>query len=173
MPDGLLAIAALRVAFDFSMIFQQAANQFRHFFVTFGFTDLKNKVRFMVAVASGLTGCMLLFSLTDLADLIWNTSMGLSTELTDLAIDVTLIMCLMPAIIIYRNYYHGRLMTERKTSGMAYASIIRVIGIYAAAQTLFYLQWLNHITAAFVLILGFVIEAYFARRAAHLVDTGS
>ena len=173
MPDGLLAIAALRVAFDFSMIFQQAANQFRHFFITFGFTDLKNKVRFMVAVASGLTGCMLLFSLTDLADLIWNTSMGLSTELTDLAIDVTLIMCLMPAIIIYRNYYHGRLMTERRTSGMAYASIIRVIGIYAAAQTLFYLQWLNHITAAFVLILGFVIEAYFARRAAHLVDTGS
>ena len=30
-PDGLLTIAALRVAFDFSMIFQQAANQFRHF----------------------------------------------------------------------------------------------------------------------------------------------
>ena len=40
--------------------------------------------------------------------------MGLSTELTDLAIDVTLLMCLMPAIIIYRNYYHGRLMMERK-----------------------------------------------------------
>ena len=99
--------------------------------------------------------------------------MGLSTELTDLAIDVTLIMCLMPAIIIYRNYYHGRLMTERQTSGMAYASIIRVIGIYAAAQTLFYLQWLNHISAAFVLILGFIIEAYFARRAVHLVDRPS
>ena len=173
MPDGLLAIAALRVAFDFSMIFQQAANQFRHFFITFGFTDLKSKIRFMVAVCGGLTGCMLLFSLTNLADLIWNKSMGLSTELTDLAIDVTLIMCLMPAIIIYRNYYHGRLMTERQTSGMAYASIIRVIGIYAAAQTLFYLQWLNHISAAFVLILGFIIEAYFARRAVHLVDRPS
>ena len=87
---------------------------------------------------------MLLFSLTDLADLVWNKSMGLSTELTDLAIDVTLIMCLMPAIIIYRNYYHGRLMMERKTGGMAYASIIRVIGIFAAAQALFALQWLNH-----------------------------
>ncbi|HBK13691.1 MAG TPA: hypothetical protein DDZ32_12660 [Gammaproteobacteria bacterium] len=169
MPDGLLTIAALRVAFDFSMIFQQAANQFRHFFITFGFTDLQNKIRFMIVICCGLTGCMLLFSLTDLADLIWNKSMGLSTELTDLAIDVTLIMCLMPAIIIYRNYYHGRLMMERKTGGMAYASIIRVIGIFAAAQILFALQWLNHASAACVLILGFVIEAYFARLAVHRV----
>ena len=120
--DGLLTIAALRVAFDFSMIFQQAANQFRHFFITFGFTDMQTKIRFMIAICAGLTGAMLLFSLTDLADLIWNSSMGLSTELTDLAIEVTLIMCLMPAIIIYRNYYHGRLMTERRTGGMAWAS---------------------------------------------------
>ena len=43
VPDGLLTIAALRVAFDFSMIFQQAANQFRHFFITFGFTDMHSK----------------------------------------------------------------------------------------------------------------------------------
>ncbi len=164
-PDGLLTIAALRVAFDFSMIFQQAANQFRHFFITFGFTDLNTKFRFMILVCAGLTGAMLLFSLTDLADLIWHTSMGLSTQLTDLAIDVTLIMCLMPAIIIYRNYYHGRLMTERRTGGMAIAAIIRVVGIYATAQVLFTFGWLNHISAAFVLILGFVIEAYFARRA--------
>ena len=163
-PDGLLTIAALRVAFDFSMIFQQAANQFRHFFITFGFTDMETKIRFMITICAGLTGAMLLFSLTDLADLIWNSSMGLSTELTDLAIEVTLIMCLMPAIIIYRNYYHGRLMTERRTGGMAWAAIIRVIGIYATAQVLYSLGWLNHISAAFVLILGFVIEAYFARR---------
>ena len=169
-PDGLLTIAALRVAFDFSMIFQQAANQFRHFFITFGFTDLATKIRFMIVVCAGLTGSMLLFSLTDLADLIWNNSMGLSTELTDLAIDVTLIMCLMPAIIIYRNYYHGRLMTERRTGGMAFAAIIRVVGIYAAAQILYSLGWLNHISAAFVLILGFVIEAYFARRSAQRVS---
>ena len=31
-PEGIVAIAAMRVAFDFSSIFQQAANQFRHFF---------------------------------------------------------------------------------------------------------------------------------------------
>lgn len=163
-PDGLLTIAALRVAFDFSMIFQQAANQFRHFFITFGLTDMHTKVRFMIAICAGLTGAMLLFSLTDLADLIWNTSMGLSSQLTDLAIEVTVIMCLMPAIIIYRNYYHGRLMTERRTGGMAWAAIIRVIGIYATAQLLYSLLWLNHISATCVLILGFVIEAYFARR---------
>ena len=124
---------------------------------------MHTKVRFMIAICAGLTGAMLLFSLTDLADLIWNTSMGLSSQLTDLAIEVTLIMCLMPAIIISRNYYHGRLMTERRTGGMAWAAIIRVIGIYATAQLLYSLGWLNHISATCVLILGFVIEAYFAR----------
>ena len=61
-------------------------------------------------------------------------------------------------------------MNERKTSGMAYASIIRVIGIYAAAQILFTLQWLSHTSAAFILILGFVVEAYFARRAVYRIE---
>ena len=55
-------------------------------------------------------------------------------------------MCLMPAIIIYRNYYHGRLMTERRTGGMAWAAIIRVIGIYATAQVL--IPWVGSITSA-------------------------
>ena len=41
MPDGIASIAALRVAFDFSTMFQQAANQFRHFFVTSGWTIFK------------------------------------------------------------------------------------------------------------------------------------
>ena len=48
--------------------------------------------------------------------------------------------------------------------GMAYGSILRVIGIYASAQILFSLDLLNHITATFILILGFVIEAIVARQ---------
>ena len=49
-------------------------------------------------------------------------------------------------------------MVERRTSGMAVGSILRVLSIYFAAQLLFNLGWLNHITASVILILGFVIE---------------
>jgi len=72
----------------------------------------------------------------------------------------------MPAIIILRNYYHGRLMVERRTSGMAVGSILRVVGIYLCAQLCFSLGWLNHLTASLILIIGFVIETVVVIQAA-------
>jgi len=162
-PDGIASIAALRVAFDFSMIFQQAANQFRHFFISFGFDDLPTKRRFMTLIGVGITAIMLIFSLTPIHQWVWGGLMGLPAGVVGIAQTATLIMCLMPAIIIYRNYYHGHLMMVRKTGGMAYGSILRVLGIYACGQLFFALDLLNHISATFILILGFVIEAAIAR----------
>jgi len=162
-PDGIATIAALRVAFDFSMIFQQAANQFRHFFISFGFDDLASKRRFMGIICAGITATMLVYALTPLYQWVWGTVMGLPAELISIARDATLIMCLMPVIIIYRNYFHAHLMMMRRTGGMAYGSILRVIGIYASAQLFFSLGWLSPINASFILILGFVIEALIAR----------
>ena len=161
--DGIAIIAALRVAFDFSMIFQQAANQFRHFFISFGFDELPAKRRFMVLVCVGITAIMLVFCLTPLHQWVWGTLMGLPTQVIAVAKDATLIMCLMPAIIIYRNYFHAHLMVMRRTGGMAYGSILRVIGIYACAQLFFSSDWLSHISATFILLIGFVIEAAIAR----------
>ncbi len=163
-PDGILAIAALRVAFDFSMIFQQAANQFRHFFITFGFDDIEQKKKFLTLITIGLTAIMFIFAVTPLSTLLWVDVVGLPNDLVSIARDAALIMCLMPAIIIYRNFHHGRLMMSRKTGGMAYGSILRVIGIYTSAQILFSLDLLNHISATFILILGFIIEAVIARQ---------
>ena len=162
-PDGIATIAALRVAFDFSMIFQQAANQFRHFFISFGFDDLSSKRRFMGIICAGITATMLVYALTPLYQWVWGTVMGLPAELISIARDATLIMCLMPVIIIYRNYFHAHLMMMRRTGGMAYGSILRVIGIYASAQLFFSLGWLSPINASSILILGFVIEALIAR----------
>ena len=76
-PDGIASIAALRVAFDFSMIFQQAANQFRHFFISFGFDDLPTKRRFMTLIGVGITAIMLIFSLTPIHQWVWGGLMGL------------------------------------------------------------------------------------------------
>ena len=162
-PDGIATIAALRVAFDFSMIFQQAANQFRHFFISFGFDDLPSKRRFMLVVGAGITVIMLIFSLTPLHSLLWGSFMGLPPKLVSVSRDATIIMCLMPAIIIYRNYFHSQLMMARQTSGMAFGGIVRVIGIYACAQLLFFVGWLDHVAATLILILGFVIEAVIAK----------
>jgi len=164
-PNGLLAIAALRVAFDFSMLFQQAANQFRHFFISFGFDDIEQKRRFMVLVALGITAVMALFALTPLSNWVWGTVMGLPAELMALSVEVLIMMCLMPTVIIYRNYFHSRLMHLRRTTGMAYGGIMRVAGISAAAALAYQLGVLTHLSAAAILIFGFGIEALIARHA--------
>jgi len=158
-PGGIVAIAAMRVAFDFSMPFQQAANQVRHFFVTFGLDDLARKGRFMALVCGGITILMLAFAITPLSNLIWRDLMRIPDDVRALSVEVMLVLCLMPAVIVFRNYFHGRLMVERRTAGMAVGAILRVVGIYGACQLLFSLGWLNHVSASFVLILGFVIEA--------------
>ncbi len=166
VPNGILYIAALRVAFDFSMIFQAAANQFRHFFVTFGLDDLPTKRRFMALTAAVITGLMLVLALTPLLAVIWRDLMSIPDDVRAISVQVFLIMTLMPGVIIWRNYYHGRLMVERRTSGMAVASMLRVAGIYVMAWACFELGWLNHLTASFILILGFVIETVVVLQAA-------
>jgi hypothetical protein len=158
-PDGVLAIAAMRIAFDFSMMFQQAANQFRHFFVTFGLDDLAAKRRFMTFVCVGITSIMLLVTVTPLSNLIWRDLMAIPDDVRAVSVNVILVMCLMPALIIFRNYYHGRLMVERRTAGMAVGAILRVVGIYLLAHGGFVMGWLNYMSASVILILGFAIES--------------
>jgi hypothetical protein len=165
-PDGVLAIAAMRVAFDFATIFQQAANQFRHFFVTFGWNDLQLKRRFLALVCAGITAIMLAVALTPLSELVWGKLMGIPDPVREISEQVLLVMCLMPALIVLRNYHHGRLMVERRTSGMAAGGILRVAAILLAAQACTMTGWLNYLSASFILILGFLVEALVALVAA-------
>ncbi len=165
-PNGVLAIAAMRVAFDFATIFQQAANQFRHFFVTFGWNDLRIKRRFLALVCAGITAIMVAVALTPLSKFIWGSLMGIPETVRELSQQVLLVMCLMPALIVFRNYHHGRLMVERRTSGMAAGGVLRVAAILLAAQACTIMGWLNYLTASFILILGFLVEALVAMVAA-------
>jgi hypothetical protein len=162
-PNGLLTIAALRIAFDFSMLFQQAANQFRHFFISFGFDDIAEKKKFMLIIATGITSIMLIIAVSPLSDWIWGDIMGVPANLMALSVDVLLVMCLMPAVIVYRNFFHSRLMYLRRTAGMAYGAMVRVISIFIMAATFSALGWLNHFSAAAILIMGFVVEAAMAQ----------
>jgi len=171
-PDGLASIAAMRVGFDFSMIFQQAANQFRHFFVTFGLDDLRMKRRFMTAVCVGLTLTMLVIALTPLSSWVLSDLIGIQGTVLERSVDVILIMCLLPTIITVRNYFHGHLMVRRRTGGMAYGAVLRVLGIYAAAHGLYVFGVLDYIAASFVLLLGFVIETAVVAAAVVWLESG-
>jgi len=156
--DGVMAIAAMRVAFDLSVMFQQAANQFRHFFVTFGLIDIARKRLFMTLVAMGLTALMLGFVCTPLSLWVWRDLLAIPDAARRLSEEVFLVLCLMPTVIIWRNYYHGHLMVYRRTNAMAVGGITRAASILVLAYGAFITGWLNHTSAALILILGFVSE---------------
>ena len=158
-PDALISIAALRIGFDFSMMFQQAANQFRSFFITFGLDDIDTKKRFMWLVGVLLTVVMGLFVLTPLSRLVLSALLGAGTEVLDRAIAVIGIMCALPALIIWRNFHHGVLMVRRQTNSMAVGGILRVATIALAAHAVFNAGALTHQSAAGILLMGFLTEA--------------
>ena len=158
-PEGIASIAALRVAFDFSSLFQQAANQFRHFFVAFGLSDLAAKRRFMALICLGITVVMLAVAATPLGELLLGRLLAIPDAVLAPAVEALLVLCLMPLAITVRNYYHGLLMVRRRTTSMAVAGTVRVAAIWALAQLAYSVGWLDHIAAAFILLLGFAAEA--------------
>ena len=158
-PDAIVSIAALRVGFDVATFFQVTANQFRHFFVTFGDEALGAKRRFMLLIGIGITMLMLLLAATPLSRFVLADLIGIEGAVLSQARQVLLLMCILPSLILWRNYYHGLLMVARATAGMAWGGISRVAGIYVMAQLCLLAGWLNHFTATVVLLLGFVLEA--------------
>lgn len=156
--DGILTIAALRIAFDFTFFFQQAANQFRHFFVTFGLDAMAEKRRFMIRVALGLTLAMALTAFTPLGPLLIAEGIGAEAEVTGRALAALQVMTLLPLLIILRNLFHGILMVEERTGGMALGSILRVLTIAGLAQLLAPVGLLTPSTAAWTLLAGFATE---------------
>ena len=156
--DGILTIAALRIAFDFTFFFQQAANQFRHFFVTFGLDAMAEKRRFMFRVALGLTLAMAGTAFTPLGPLLIAQGIGAEPEVTDRALAALQVMTLLPLLIIIRNLFHGILMVEERTGGMALGSVLRVLTIAGLAQGLAPAELLTPSTAAWTLLAGFAME---------------
>lgn len=156
--DGILTIAGLRIAFDFTFFFQQAANQFRHFFVTFGLDAMAEKRRFMGRVALGLTLAMGGTAFTPLGPLLIAQGIGAEPEVTDRALAALQVMTLLPLLIIIRNLFHGILMVEERTVGMALGSVLRVLTIAGLAQLLAPAGLLTPSTAAWTLLAGFAIE---------------
>jgi progressive ankylosis protein len=158
IPDPEPVIAAMRVGFDFAMIFHNALNQFRHLFVTFGEQDLAGVRRFMIRVSVIVVGGMVAVSVTPVSGFVLEDLVGVRGEILRMTRQVVLVMCLLPVVVNVRNYFHGLALLRRTTGRMGAGAICRNVATYLLAALFFYTGWLNHVTATFTLISGFVAE---------------
>lgn len=152
-------VAALRVGFDLAMLFQMSANQFRHVFVTFGNRDLPGLRRFMFKMVMAASGLMLLTAATPLKTLFFGEALGIEEPVLGMAGHVLLVLCPVPLVIAWRNYYHGLALTHHRTLGMGIGGMSRNVATYLVATGLLALGLFNHVAAAAVLVCGFSAEA--------------
>jgi len=157
--DGEATVAALGVAGGVAMLFQNCLNQFRHLFVTFGRRDLPGIRRFLIRVWFVVTVLMVSIAATPVGTWLFRDLLGVEPHVLPMARHVLGVMCLAPLMICIRNYFHGIAMTGRSTLGMAVGGVCRVLALGAGAAGLYHLGWLNHVTAAAMLVAGFAVEA--------------
>ncbi len=159
LPEGEAGVAALRVSFTFAIIFHNPVNQFRHFFVTFAREDLEGVRRFMARIVVVLVAIMVLLAATPLLRLCFRYLLNIKADVLDAAVRAFWPMCLMPAVVAFRNYYHGLALLNRRTLGMGLGGIGRNVAVYTACLVLLRFGLLGSATAAWVLLLGFAAEA--------------
>jgi len=157
--EGDILIAALKIAFDVSMLFHIPLNQFRHVFATFGRTDLVAIRRFLTRV-TGITTLLAVGALGSGAMRRFiEHGIGASEEVVPGALRATWVLCLIPAAVALRNYHHGLALADRRTRSMAVGSVLRNLAILAAGWALFRTGQLGYATGAAALLIGFVVEA--------------
>jgi len=165
--QAVVLVAGIRVAFDFAMLFHAPVNQFRHFLVTFGESDPTGSRRFMGCIMLVLTGIMAIIAFTPLSTFVLRNLLQVRGQALEIAGGAMMVLCGTPLIITIRNYFHGVLLTRRRTHGMAIGGIVRVLTIYVSSWAFFEAGVLNRLTAAGVLLAGFgseaIVSAIFAR----------
>ena len=159
LPDAIPVIAALRIAFDFTMLFHSPINQFRHLFITFGKQDPTGVRRFMFGISGVLVITMVCVAGTPLGTVVFRDLLGVEEDVLQMAIGVIWIQCLLPVVASVRNYFHGVAMIERKTKKMGAGAITRNLLVYFGAWACFETGCLNHISASLLIVLGFASEA--------------
>ena len=113
----------------------------------------------MVPVGSIPSTSALLTAATPLKTLFFGEALGIEEPVLSMAGHVLLVLCPVPLVIAWRNYYHGLALTHHRTLGMAVGGISRNVATYLAAAGLLVLGRFNHAAAAAVLVCGFTAEA--------------
>jgi peptidoglycan biosynthesis protein MviN/MurJ (putative lipid II flippase) len=158
LPDPAPVIASMRVGFDVAMIFHNLLNQFRHLFVTFGKEDLPGVRRFMVRVTAVVVAGMVVVAFSPVVTLLLRDVIGLRDAVLVMSREVLMVMCALPIVVTLRNYFHGLAMVERKTGPMGAGAVMRNVATWGVSAFLLSVGWLNHMSAAAILIGGFLAE---------------
>jgi hypothetical protein len=162
-PVPVASVAAMRVAFDVALFFHQPLNQFRNLYATFGTSDLEGLKRFQLEVVLAMTGAMILVSFSSLDTLVLSRVVGLEGTVLTFTEQAVRVMCLLPLVVGFRNYYHGVALARLTTGSMASAAVLRVVAIYAAAAAAQATGILDHVWASAILVFGFAVEAMVMR----------
>lgn len=152
-------VAAISLAFTCNMMFQVTVNQFRHLMTRFADKDPDGVRRFMTATTLVVSSLLLLVILTPIARLFLTHLQGAKGITLSMALQALWVLIPVPAIIAWRNYYHGLALVHRHTGSMAAASVVRNLSIIVFGAL--FASWgiLNHATGASLLVIAFAAEA--------------
>lgn len=170
--DAAVAIiAAMRVSMDFLLLYQSVVNQFRHFFAAFGLSRLREKRRFMVLVAAVMTLAMgTVLAVPAWSEAFFLGALALNPELYASARFMCVLLLVVPAILMVRNYFHGILIVRKRTGAMALGSVARVAAIAGTSALLLLSGLLDARTAILGMIAGFGAEMLIARGAVRSLE---
>jgi len=158
IPDSATTVAALRVAFDLAMIFHNPVNQSRHLFVTFGLKDRAGLQVFVTRMIVGLTLGMILLAATPVLDVLMVHLLGVEESIRSKAHAAFWVLCFVPLAIGLRNMIHGTALVQKRTTGMGIGGVVRNVVIYVSSWACYRAGVLNHMSAAAILVAGFVVE---------------
>ncbi len=170
--SAVAVVAALRLAFDLAIFFQNPVNQLRHLYTTYGEADPQGVRRFSLRVSLWLTLAMASIAFSPLGGFVFENVLGGTPEVGARAMGALRVMCLGPLVLTVRNLQHGHMMVTRRTGGMAAGAALRVLTIFAGSALLHHLGRLDHRGAAMLMVCGFAAEAAVARYAVCRVAAG-
>jgi hypothetical protein len=153
------SIAVLKLSFDFMLIFVFMLNQVRHLFTSFGHKHIQNIKHFLVYLMLFVSSIMIIITATPIFYLVFGGLINADETIQTPIRDVLWIMCLMPAVIAFRNYYHGLMLLGKTTQWMVLGASVRVATISFSAWLCLVNGILDHIAAAWILWLGYASEA--------------
>jgi hypothetical protein len=152
-------IAALSLAFSFGFIFQGLVNQYRHVGATFSKEDPDGSRRFLGQLVLAVSLLYGLALVTPFAGWFLEVVQGAGEPLVSMAILTILCLLPVPAVVGWRNFFHGLAMVHHRTFIMGVAALNRNLVTAIGGLAFLSAGQLTPTTVGLVMLGGFVAEA--------------
>ncbi len=140
-----IALSAYAVGWNLGMIVISPLNMFHQVSLNFieGELNLQAVKKFAVCLGIFVSVVMVTISFTDVGYFILRNWICATEEISRLSLDVLRIMCLLPIIIISREYQWGILMKKHQTKNIGRAKIINLVSLIVAIFVLTFVNFPN------------------------------